>query len=78
MLFCRYPQPEEVAIEASTTPEKAEVILERLSLKEDWRRPTKIEKQKTQKSETTIRTSFMVETWMQKFILSKSMIRRRI
>ena len=49
MLFCRDPQPEEVALEASITPERAEAILEKLSLKEDWRRPTKIEKQKAQK-----------------------------
>ncbi len=48
ILFCRDPQPEEVAIEAGITPENAEVILEKLALKEEWRRPTEIDKQKAQ------------------------------
>lgn len=48
ILFCRDPQPEEIALEASITPEKAKEVLEKLALSKRWRQPTEIDKQKAQ------------------------------
>ncbi len=49
ILFCRDPQPEEVALEASITPEKAKEVLDKLALNNRWRHPTEIDKHKAQK-----------------------------
>ena len=48
ILFCRDPQPEEIALEADITPEKAKELLEKLVLNKRWRQPTEIDKQKAQ------------------------------
>ena len=48
ILFCRDPQPEEIALEASIAPEKAKEILEKLALSKRWHQPTEIDKQKAQ------------------------------
>ena len=48
ILFCRDPQPEEIALEADITPEKAKEVLEKLVLSKKWRQPTEIDKQKAQ------------------------------
>ena len=48
ILFCRDPQPEEIALEASITPEKAKEILQKLALSKRWHQPTEIDKQKAQ------------------------------
>lgn len=48
ILFCRDPQPEEVALEASITPEKAKEVLDKLALNNRWRQPTEIDKHKAQ------------------------------
>jgi hypothetical protein len=48
ILFCRDPQPIEIAFEASITPEKAKEVLEKLALSKRWRQPTEIDKQKAQ------------------------------
>ena len=49
ILFCRDPQPEEVALEVDITPEKAENLLSKLTQNGRWRRPTEIDKKKAQK-----------------------------
>ena len=48
LLFCRDPQPEEIALEVDITPEKAKEILEKLALSKKWRQPTENDKQKAQ------------------------------
>jgi hypothetical protein len=46
ILFCRDPQPEEIALEAGITPERAKEVLEKFALSNRWRQPTEIDKQK--------------------------------
>ena len=48
ILFCRDPQPEEMALEAGITPEKAKEVLEELAISKRWHQPTEIDKQKAQ------------------------------
>jgi hypothetical protein len=48
ILFCRDPQPEEIALETGITPEKAKEVLEELALSKRWHKPTEIDKQKAQ------------------------------
>ena len=48
ILFCRDPQPVEVALEAEITPEKAEILLDNLTRNGLWHRPTEIDKKKAQ------------------------------
>ncbi|OGD54371.1 hypothetical protein A3K80_08565 [Candidatus Bathyarchaeota archaeon RBG_13_38_9] len=48
ILFCRDPQPEEIALEADITPEKAKEVLEKLTLSKKWCQPIEIDKLKAQ------------------------------